>query len=186
MRCRECGMPIANGTLCEDCYNKKSKNIKNEENGKVLLKLTRKFLPKYQLLQMWEWILFGIFVVIMSFFINNIATGIIGLLFVLIILAWSLFINKRIANATKCTFYENKVVYKFDFLFIHNSQVYSYKDIKDITYNQRMVQKKFKLGTLYVHNKKSGILFHGFIIDDVQNIEEVFEKLKVLVKDKIF
>lgn len=191
MRCRKCGIQIASGTLCEDCYDKFKNDRISQQDTTVLMKITRKFLPKYQLLLNWEWLIFLIMSCAISILAKSLLTFLGCCIFVLIILGISLFINKRIAIGTKCIFYETKVVYIFDFLFIHKKKVIKYSDIKDITYNQssgfkKSLQKKFNLGNIIVINKNSKIIFDGFIINDVANIEEVFIKLTEVVGNKIF
>lgn len=191
MRCRNCGIQIASGTLCEDCYNEFKRSRDSQKDTTILMKITRKFLPKYQLLLNFEWFLFAIVASAISITAKNPLVFVGCIIFVLIMLGISLFFNKRIALGTKCIFYETKVVYTFDFLFIHKKQIIKYSDIKDITYNQssgfkKRLQKKFGLGNIAVINKNSKIIFDGFIINDVANIEEVFNKLTQLVGDKIF
>lgn len=191
MRCRDCGIQIASGTLCEDCYNKHIASRISEQDNTVIMKITRKFLPKYQLLLNLEWFLFAIVATAISIIAKNPLVFIGCILFVLVMLGISLYFSKRIAIGTKCVFYETKVIYTFDFLFIHTKKTIKYSDIKDITYNQssgfkKRLQKKFGLGNIAVIDKKSKIIFNGFIINDVANIEDVFKKLTQLVGDKIF
>ena len=183
MKCRNCGKIIPSGTLCEDCYNEHT-NFK-EKSGKALLKITRKFIPKHEILVNFEWICFAIIVIIWALANQNLITVAMCIVTVLIILLFSLFISKRIAVGTKCYFYENKIVYTFDFMFIHKRKTYSYSEIKDIVYNQKWLQKKFGLGTLTVISKKSRIIFKGFVIEDVADIENVFKELSKIIGNKL-
>lgn len=186
MRCRKCGIQIPNGTLCEDCYNGYRENIETENDNKLLLKITRKFLPNYEIIHNAEWIVFCIVMFGLGIYAKNILTSICSIILLFTLLGIKLIIKKRIAVGTKCFFYEKKVVYTFDFLFIHRKKVLKYSEIKDITYNQKKIQKKFGLGSINVFSKKSGFIFNGFIIEDVANIDEVVKKLVQLVGDKIY
>ena len=142
----------------------------------MLIKLNRKFLPKYNILKEWELLLFFLLLFVYNVVLLKIQFLVISIFLIIGLLAISLFISKRIAVGTKCLFYENKVVYKFDFLFIHIKKVVKYTDIKDIVYNQRFLQKKFGLGNIVVIPKSRGIIFKGFEIMDISNVEDIFKK----------
>lgn len=198
MRCSICGKQIPNGTLCEECYNdamedRMDRVVSNhidekttvQNDKKILMKVGRKFLPKYQLLTDWELVLFCIFLFSYATLLQRISFILTAILLDFLLLAIFLFIRKRIAIGTKCFFYETKIVYQFDFLFIHKKLVYQYSDIQDIVYRQRFLQKKFNLGDITVIAKKKGILFKGFVISDVANISDVFGKLTNLVGTKL-
>lgn len=185
MRCKRCGIRISKGSYCENCYNEIIKEKEMDNDNFILMRIGRKFIPKYSVLQNWEWIAFCILVVLCSFISKNILTAIACIIFVIIILAFSLFFSKRIAKGTKCTFYETKVVYKFDFGFIHRKRIFKYSEIKDIVYNQKRLQKKFGLGTITIISKKANFIFNGVIVEDVANVENVFKKLTELVGTKI-
>lgn len=185
MKCRNCGIMIPNGTLCDKCYEE-SKNSENRNQDKnLLLKLSRKFLPVYAIIQSLEWIFLGLVVCIMSIMIKNLLFLICSIIVFGLLVGINLFIKKRIAVGTKLYFYETKVVYCFDFLFIHKRNELKYEQIKDIGYNQTKLQKKFNLGVLIVFSKKSGFIFRGIRINDIANIEDTFKKIAQLVGDKI-
>ena len=94
-------------------------------------------------------------------------------------------INKRIAVGTKCLFYETKVVYTFDFGFVHRKKVLKYSEIVEITSDQRFLQARFGLGRINIFSNKSGFVFNGIMIEDVPNIKETVKKLRELIGDKI-
>lgn len=195
MRCSICGKQVPTGTLCDACYRdamgdkkveyKRDVNKNVDNNKMILMKITRKFLPKYQLLVEWELVLFSIFLLGYAIILKRFSFIILAILFDFILLAFILFIGKRIAMGTKCIFYENKIAYKFDFLFIHKKLEYKYSDIQDIVYNQRFLQKRFGLGDITIITKKQSFFFKGFVIQNVANVNEVFEKLTNKIGTKI-
>ena len=185
MRCKNCGIIIQSGTLCENCYKKMQKNKVSDNDNVVLMNIVRKFNPKYNLLVNMEWILFCILIVLLAILSKNILSAVLCILLVSFILGISMFFSKRKAMGTKLTFYETKVVYRFNFLFIHRQKVLKYSQIRDITLNRRRFQKKFGLGNFNIINKDTGIIFKGIIMEDVANAEEVFKKLTALIGTKI-
>lgn len=150
------------------------------------MKITRKFLPKYYFLVKWELLLFSILLLSFAIGLNKASIIIASVFSVLIAYAVSFFIGKRIAVGTKCNFYEDNLVYTFDFLFIHRKMVIKYKEIEDIIYNQRFLQKKFGLGDISIITARKGPFVKGIDICDVANVSEVFKKLTEVVGSKIF
>lgn len=150
------------------------------------MKITRKFLPKYYFLMKWELFLFSILLLSFAIGLKNPSMIIAIIITILLAYAVSFFIGKRIAVGTKCNFYEDKLVYSFDFLFIHRKKVINYKDVKDIVYNQRFLQKKFGLGDISIITDQKGPFIKGIDICDVANVSDVFKKLTETVGRKIF
>lgn len=150
------------------------------------MKITRKFLPKYYFLVKWELLLFSILLISFAVGLNRPSIIAASIISILVAYAISFFIGKRIAVGTKCNFYEDKLVYTFDFLFIHTKKVVNYKDIQDIVYSQRFLQKRFGLGDISIILGKKGPLIKGIDICDVANVSEVFKKLTESVGSKIF
>lgn len=185
MRCRKCGIQIPSGTLCDDCYNETMEEKYAEKDNNLLLKLTRKFLPSYELMQNFEWILLCVIMIIVSLFARSIGTAIAAIIVIGGLVGINMIFKKRIAVGTKCYFYETKVVYTYNFLFIHRKKVLKYTEIKDIGYNQNWLQKKFGLGVIFIFSKKSGFVFNGIRINDIANVKETFSKIAQLVGNKI-
>lgn len=193
-----CGKQIPSGTLCDDCYReamedsyKPNKSRKNESSrqgsgsNNLLIKINRKFLPKYQFFVDWELFLFSLLIVGYAILLQRVSLVLGSIAFSLLLYAFSFFISKRIAVGTKCMFYENQVVYTFDFLFIHKKSTYKYSEIQDIIYNQKFIQKKFGLGDISIISNKKGPFVRGFDVQNVANVTEVFEKLTSLVGKKL-
>ena len=150
------------------------------------MKITRKFLPKYYFFVKWELLLFSILLVLFSITLNRVPVVVASIISVLLIYAISFFISKRIAVGTKCNFYEDKLVYTFDFLFIHKKYVVKYEEVQDIVYNQTFLQKKFGLGDISIILDRKGLFIKGIDICDVGNVKIVFKKLTEIVGTKIF
>ena len=185
MRCKKCGKEIPYGTLCGDCYNEVNNSNQYKKNGAVLMKLTRKFLPKYYILSNWELLSFCVFVFLMSIVSRSVSTAVAGLILIVLLYTTFMFCRKKINSGTRTIFYDNKVVYKFDFLFIHRTKELKYSQIKDITYNAKKLQKKFNLGNFVIISKETGIIFKGIYMEDVANAEERFKELTNLIGRKI-
>ena len=200
MRCRICGKQIANGTICDECYKDAMEKNSENEDRKVLMKIGRKFSPKYHIISNWELLLLCILFLICAITLKRISFIIVSVFLDLFLILFSLFISKRIANGTKCYFFENKVVYKFDFLFIHRKVIFKYSDLQDIIYGydllsgysmfykmsfRRFLQQKFNMGDIGIYAKKTGIIQKSIIIKDVGNIVETFEKLTNTIGEKL-
>ena len=107
-----------------------------------------------------------------------------ALLIFAVILGILFFLDKRIARGTKAIFYEKKVVYTFNFLFIHKEKVVKYSDLKDITYFQTHRQKKLGYGDLCIYAKgllPGTNLLNGFQIKNVTDVAETLEKIGGIV-----
>ena len=76
MRCKNCGIIIQSGTLCENCYKKMQKNKVSDNDNVVLMNIVRKFNPKYNLLVNMEWILFCILIVLLAILSKNILSAV--------------------------------------------------------------------------------------------------------------
>ena len=103
-----------------------------------------------------------------------------SLFILVVVIAILLLIKKRLAVATRCVFYEKKIKYNFDFLFIHNEKVIKYDDIKDISYYQTRRQKKYDLADLYVYVKYTGLI-GGMSLKNMPNAIKNLEKIKSIV-----
>lgn len=150
------------------------------------MKITRKFLPKYYFLMKWELLLFSFLLLSFAMGMKKPVTILATIVMIFLAYAISFFIGKRIAVGTKCNFYEDKLVYSFDFLFIHRKKVVKYTEIQDIVYNQRFLQKKFGLGDISIITAQKGPFIKGIDICDVANVSDVFKKLTETVGTKIF
>jgi len=104
----------------------------------------------------------------------------------------SLIIGKKNAAQTHLSFYESKVVFKgIYFMFFKIDRVLAYEDIKDIVFTQgtnwleRVFQKAFNLGNIYIYPKKGNILTKGMQLEIVDNIDDVIKKIEEVVGDRI-
>ena len=186
MRCRICGAKLRNeGDICNSCYKlyQEEENLKKDVTEKLVVK--RKYSIAYNLARyFWIFIVF-IFSVVICLTGKEFlpVLGLIGALIVVIGLL--LFLDKRLAKATKAVFYEKKVVYTFDFLFIHTEKMVKYEDIRDITiYPPTLWQRKYNLGDICVYAKgvfPGASLLNGFQVKNVENASEVLDKIGEVV-----
>lgn len=165
----------------------------NEENEKELLKLKRVFSPKYVLTEkLAEVYLFFVLIIGFCFASRRIWYGIVMILLLALIIFFKLVFEKRKANQTYMKFYQDRVEFKGKmFLFRIENRSLRYDEIKDITFTQgttwfeKIFQKRFGYGNIYVYPKKGTYLTNGMQIELVENINEKVEELKNLVGDRI-
>lgn len=162
------------------------------ENEKELLKIKRKFSPKYILTgKMIEPYLVFLLLIIVCFSSKRILYGIIIILLFVLFTFVKLVFEKRKSNQTYMKFFNDRIEYKGKVLFRNQERVLKYDEIKDITFTQgitfleKRFQKAFGFGNIYVYPKKGNILTKGMQIELVENINEKIEEIKSIVGDKI-
>lgn len=182
MRCSICGAKLKkDGDICVNCYKAYQEEEDLKKDVKAQLKLKRKYSISYEFLK-YAWI---ILIFVLSAFgcfaLEKPLEGFLCLLLLAVIMGFLLFIDKRIANATKAVFYEKKAEYRFKFWFFNTFKVVKYSDLKDVTYYQTWRQKKYGYGDLCVYTKGPIPLLNGFLIKDVENVKEVLVKIGEIV-----
>ena len=182
MRCKICGAKLTKeGDICSNCYKlyQEEEDLKKDTNQRLTIK--RKYSIGYNMSKYW-WI-FLIFALSAAICIaSKEYLPILGLIFaVVVILGLLLFLDKRLAKATKAIFYDKKVIYKFNFWFIHKEKTVKYSDIKDVTiFKPTFFQNEFNLGDICVYAKGSIIgtsLLNGFQVKNVENASEVLGEI---------
>lgn len=181
MKCRICGAKLRKeGDICKNCYEEYCKEEALENDTTEIFKIYRKHLPKYQLTRYFDWYLITFFVVValgaQAQYLGMILTIIAGFL----ILGFVMFIMKKRAINTTCTFYETKVVYRYK----DTQKTIAYSDLKNVTYYQNFFQKIFNLGDIQFHPESGTYLFGGFDIKNVPDIEENWVKIEEIIKTK--
>ncbi len=185
MRCKICGAKLKKeGDICANCYKEYQENEELKKDTNERLKLRRKYSISYEITKY----IFLIIVFILAFIVSLAAGGILEALLVILIFAivmgGLLFIDKRIAMATKATFYDTKVRYTFKFLFFNVDKTVKYSNIDDIRYFQTYRQKRFGYGDFCIYTKGvipgSGFL-NGFQIKNVENAEEVLKQISEII-----
>lgn len=164
-----------------------------KEKEKELLKLKRKYSPKYILTEkMLEVYLF--FMVLIAFCFSNkkMIYGMIAIVIFAIIISLKLILEKRKSNHTFMKFYEDRIEFKGSMFFWKvEERTLKYSEIKDITFTQgatffeKRFQKAFGYGNIYVYPKKGTYLSNGMQIELVENIQERVEEIRNIVGDKI-
>ncbi len=186
MRCSICGAKLKKaGDICTTCYKAYQEEEDLKKDKKEIFKIRRKYSVPYEVVKYTELYIIFILSAMGCWAFGNGVEGFLCLLLMFAVLGVCMFWDKRIAMATKATFYEKKVVYNFDFLFIHIEKVVKYTDIKDVTYFQKIRQKKHGFGDLcfYARGPIPGTtLLNGFQIKNVEDVEGTLEKIGEIVR----
>lgn len=181
MRCKICGAKLRKeGDICKACYEEYCKEEALEKDTKEILKLGRKYLPKYQLTRYGDW--YVVFIIIFLVFISQkqVLFSIVSLLISFAILLTALLWAKKRAVNTTCTFYEKKIVFQYK----SKRKTIAYSDLKNITYYQNFFQKVFHLGDIQFHPESGTYIIGGFEIKDVPDIEENWSKIQEIIQTK--
>lgn len=181
MRCKICGAKLRKeGDICKSCYEEYCKEEALEKDTKEIFKLKRKYLPKYQLTRYGDWYVVFIFVFIAFMSQKQTLTAFATILAGIVALGVSMFISKRVAKNTSCTFYEKKVVYRYK----DRKKTIAYSDLKNVTYYQNFFQKIFNLADLQFHPDTGSYILGGFEIKNVPDIENNLTKVKEIIETK--
>ena len=185
MRCSICGAKLKkDGDICSNCYKIYQEEEDLKKDVKEQLKLKRVYAIAYEFSRYTEIIVIFLLSIIGCMAMENFGAAFITLLLCAVVLGILFFVDKQIARGTKAVFYQKKVVYKFDFLFIHKEKIVKYSDLKGISYFQTGRQKKYGYGDLCVYAKGSipgTSLFNGFQIKNINDVKGNFEKIKEIV-----
>ena len=180
MKCKMCGAELKKeGDICKNCYEKyKKQEILRSDDEEVLFSIKRKYSPKFNLLKNGEVIVLALIIILAGFSAYSTLAGIgIMILTVLAFGGW-MFFNKVRAIGTKTTFYETKLRYQADYLFVHRDEFVPYNDMKDMQYFQTRSQKICNIGDIRFYTK--GFL-NGLTISDIPDIKENFEKIRSVI-----
>ncbi len=181
MKCKICGAKLnKDGDICKNCYQNILEEEKLEKDVNEILKIKRKYMPAYEIYTLTELIIIFVVVSISLLATQGFLHSLLSLLIFVIIIAGILLIRKKIAIGTRCVFYETKVKYNFDFLFIHKEKIIKYENINDISYYQTRKQKKYDMADLCVYVKYTGLI-GGFSIKNMPNATKDLEKIKEIV-----
>ena len=180
MRCKICGAKLKReGDICKNCYQEyKQKEKLYAEDEEVLLRIKRKYSPKYNLLRSGELIAIAILASLAAFSKYNVLSGIlVTLLCIIGFGVWMFFCKKR-ASGTQTIFYETKLRYKANYPFAKHEEVIPYDTIKDMSYFQTRSQKICKVGDIRFYTQ--GFL-SGLTIHDIPEITENFKKIQDII-----
>ncbi len=180
MRCKICGAKLKKeGDICRNCYHEykekeKLETIQEEE----LLRVNRRYSPKFNLLKNGEIILLLIIVALAGLSAYTTFIGILITVLCVIIFGLWMFFNKKRAMGTKTIFYETKFKYIAKYPLVNREEMVLYNDIKDMAYFQTRSQKMCKIGDIRFYTK--GFLA-GVTINDIPDIEETFNKIRDII-----
>lgn len=185
MRCSICGAKLKkDGDICTNCYKKYQEDEDLKKDVKQRLVIKRKYKVSYLILKYSWLIIIFMFATMGLFAYEKRLESILCILIALVTFGVILFLDKRIANASKVVFYEKKMVYTFKFLFFDTEKVVKYSDLTDITYFRTFSQKRFGLGDLCVYARgivPGTTILNGFQLKNVENIDETLEKIGEIV-----
>lgn len=181
MRCSICGARLAKeGDICKTCYKEFQEEEELKKDTKEQLKIKRKYSIAYEITKYVELIILCALAMVVCISSGGIweSLAVIGIFAV--IFGFLLFLDKRLAVATKVVFYEKKAVYTFDMGFINSTKVVKYDDISDVRTFQTRRQKKFGFGDLCIYTK--GVIpgagfFGGFQIKNIENVQGNLDKI---------
>ncbi len=185
MKCSICGAKLKKeGDICSKCYKKFKEEEELKKDVNEMLKIKRKYSIAYVLVKYAWIILIFILSAIGCFAFSSPLEGVACITIFVVVMGLLLFLDKRLARASKAVFYETKIVYTFKFLFFDTEKVVKYSDLADITYFQTFAQKRFGFGDLCVYARGAvpgTTIFNGFQLKNVANVKEVLEKIGEIV-----
>lgn len=181
MRCSICGARLTKeGDICKSCYKEFQEEEELKKDTKEQLKIKRKYSISYEITKYVELILLCVLAMIICISSGGVWETVIVIAIFVAIFGFLLFLDKRLAMATKVVFYEKKAVYTFDMGFINKTKVVKYDDIDNVRYFQNRKQKKFGFGDLCIYAK--GVIpgagyFGGLQIKNIENVQGNLEKI---------
>ena len=186
MRCRICGAKLKKeGDICSNCYKmyQEEEYLKKDINERLIVR--RKYSILYNLLNnAWIFVI-AIFSMIMCLSSNEYLYCFLVFLGSAALLGLLLFIDKRIAVGTKAIFYDKKVVYTFKFAFINTDKTVKYSDLRNVKiFKQSFLQRRLGFGDICFYAKGAlpgTSLLNGFQVKNVDNVEEVLQKIGNIV-----
>ena len=178
MKCKICGAELKKeGDICKNCYNEyvKEEKIKSDlKSGKnVILKLHRKYIPKYQLTRYGDYYVLAVIIIVTLIAQAQYLWLILSIIAMLLLLWAALAYNKRIAIDTVCTFFEDRVVWKKG----DNIKSLEYSELDDVTYYQTRKQRRYDLADVQFRPKKGTYIINGFEIKNVPEFAETWDKI---------
>lgn len=181
MRCSICGARLTKeGDICKSCYKEFQEEEELKKDTKEQLKIKRKYSISYEITKYVELILLCVLAMIICISSGGVWETVLVIAIFVAIFGFLLFLDKRLAMATKVVFYEKKAVYTFDMGFINKTKVVKYDDIDNVRYFQNRKQKKFGFGDLCIYAK--GVIpgagyFGGLQIKNIENVQGNLEKI---------
>lgn len=187
MKCSICGAELKKeGDICTNCYKNMQLQEELDKDNKIMFQIGRKYSIAYEMTKYtWVFIIL-ILSAIVCFLAKNILAGFLCILFLVATIGFLLFWDKRVALATKATFYETKTMYTFKFFLMDIDKTVKYTDIKDVKCYQTFTQKKFGYGDLCIYAKGAfpgATLLNGYQIKNVENVENVVNTIIKIVGD---
>lgn len=111
--------------------------------------------------------------------IGIVIAGIMFAIFAVIFGISYLFTKKQYDNYSY-DFYKTKVIYRDSFLNVSEKEV-KYKYIREVTMRQTIIQRIFNIGNIVLFTNAETGVGNGICIVNVQNVQEVYKKIKDVI-----
>ncbi len=184
MKCKICGTELKRpGEICNNCMNKILLEQEAINDTGEIYTAKRKFAVGYEILSHLDSIGVAIFLIaiLISLGKEYLKLGLIAIPFFLVWGILYLLYKRYKIKFSEISFYKTKLVYTYRK--IRKKQLtISYRDIKEINYEIPRIAKAFNLGNLIIKNNSKNLLKRILIIENVENIEEVFEEIQKNLK----
>jgi len=200
MFCENCGSKLAeNAFFCSHCGAKvsdKLSGMNNNDNNDILLEVKPTFKFVYIALpRLFKELVFIIpFVILIILAVNSINTTIINSVvkqiinFMIVILIGipiirmlyvilRLAIDKRQYDKITYLFYNDKVVFRDDFLNTAEKEL-KYKHIKEIIKKQTFIQRIFNIGNVVMYSNAESGFSSGIALINIENVNDIYAKIR--------
>lgn len=181
MKCRICGAKLRKeGDICKNCYEEYCKEEELENDVNEIFKIKREYLKAYQLTQYTDWYFVSIFVIIAFLSQAQYTFALLYLPIAILVLVMAIYVEKRKARNTVCTFYDKKIVFEYGGI----KKTLAYSDLKEVTRYQNFFQKKFNLADIQFHPKSGTYLIGGFEVKNVSVVDNTWNKIEEIILSK--
>ena len=180
MKCKICGTELKRpGEICNNCMNKILIEQETINDTGIVCTVKRKFAIGYEILSHIDSVGVAIFLIAILISLGNeyLKIALISIPFFLLWGILYIFYRKYKIKYSECSFYKTKLIYTYRK--IRKKQiVISYRDIKEINYEIPRIASFFNMGNLIIRTNSRNLLKKVFIIENIENIKEVFEKIQ--------
>ena len=190
MFCEKCGTKLEDDALfCTKCGAKVGEvnNVRQEKIDDNEVKLNVK--PKFKFWYM-MFPTVCLFLICMLAFIlpisavdSAVALGLffMALIFFAIVVGIIVFFKSKQYKHLTYDFYATKVIFEDSFLNLAQKEV-KYKYIREVTMRQSFVQRWFNIGNIILYTNAETGVGNGIQIINVENVHDIYKKIKEIVK----
>lgn len=198
MFCEKCGNKLEDDAVfCTKCGAKVREEVKEEKKAEKIedkeIQLTVKPKFKFAYLTLPGLIIWTILILFVSGMIELAASeegesgvglivGTVAFVFILIIIAIKVAFQKTQYKKLTYDFYKTKVLFEDSFLNLAQKEV-KYKHIREVTMRQSFIQRWFNIGNIVLYTNAETGMDNGINIVNVENVREVYNKIKEIVNN---